>query len=295
MTTASVPQPLNVVCPNCNAQPGEPCTQPTERSRNPVKFFHYARITSVENAEHAQRVRTAIQSHKEITGPKTIAIDGYDEVNDAELEQLLSATSLEANEKIREQQDAATLEIPAELQPDRWRDLHHGLIAHEPCGAVFIPGPATKPLHEAECQSTLRGMSAEQIEEARKRPPMTTRSESEEQQINWAIQRHRRGHSSRPGASQSMDRATDLLRALGLKPFSVYSEGYAATGERGGATSHGTHWGHDFNDAIKRWKSEGGQDAIYLSESHDRWGRTTWSYWGCRLFETLHEAQRSFG
>jgi hypothetical protein len=31
------------VCPNCNAQPGQPCTTPTINSREPVRWFHLSR------------------------------------------------------------------------------------------------------------------------------------------------------------------------------------------------------------------------------------------------------------
>lgn len=33
------------VCPACNAQPGKPCTQPTDNSRTNVSWLHYARTT----------------------------------------------------------------------------------------------------------------------------------------------------------------------------------------------------------------------------------------------------------
>lgn len=36
----SAPQ---TVCPVCNAQPGEPCTVPTNNSRRPVAWTHYIR------------------------------------------------------------------------------------------------------------------------------------------------------------------------------------------------------------------------------------------------------------
>ena len=49
--TASVQSPQNVVCPNCNAQPGEPCTQPDNFGRHPVKSFHYARVEKSQGAE----------------------------------------------------------------------------------------------------------------------------------------------------------------------------------------------------------------------------------------------------
>lgn len=35
--------PRDVVCPNCNSQPGKACTQPTDTGRSPVAWFHYAR------------------------------------------------------------------------------------------------------------------------------------------------------------------------------------------------------------------------------------------------------------
>ncbi|QKY79991.1 hypothetical protein PQD13_gp79 [Gordonia phage Clawz] len=33
-----------VICPNCNAQPGHPCTQPTDTGRRNVTWFHNARF-----------------------------------------------------------------------------------------------------------------------------------------------------------------------------------------------------------------------------------------------------------
>jgi hypothetical protein len=35
--------PFSVVCPNCNAQVTEPCTQPTDTGRRVVAFFHSSR------------------------------------------------------------------------------------------------------------------------------------------------------------------------------------------------------------------------------------------------------------
>jgi hypothetical protein len=40
--------PLAVACPNCNAQPGEPCTQPDDRGRHPVQSIHFARALALE-------------------------------------------------------------------------------------------------------------------------------------------------------------------------------------------------------------------------------------------------------
>jgi hypothetical protein len=35
--------PITKVCPACNAQPGKPCTTPTDTGRRAVAWFHYAR------------------------------------------------------------------------------------------------------------------------------------------------------------------------------------------------------------------------------------------------------------
>lgn len=250
---ATAPKPTTVICPACNAQVGHPCTQPDDRSRHNVKFFHFARLELANNPPEPER--------------------------DVELQQLLDDTQLQ-EEKI--------LELPEELQPEQQWEIRGEFEIHTPCGQVFVPG--SRALHEAACPSLTMKLTTEQLAEVRKRPSSVTREENEERQIAWAIARHRRGFSSRPNAKQTLEQATDLLRVLGLTPYHVYSEGYAATGERGGATSHGIHWGHTFADAIARWKAEGGTDAQYLSNAGGRW-----TYWGCKLFDNLADAQRSFG
>ena len=40
MTNAEI---MAVTCPNCQAKPGEQCTRPTERGREPVRWLHYSR------------------------------------------------------------------------------------------------------------------------------------------------------------------------------------------------------------------------------------------------------------
>ena len=258
------PAPTTVICPACNAQVGNPCTQPDDRSRHNVKFFHYARIESAQKG-----------------GPQ-------EPEHDEELQEILDTTSIEAEqEKI--------LEIPEELQPGRQWDTRGEFDVHLPCGMVHIPGH--RALHEAVCPSITQKLTVEQLQELRKPPTKTTREENEERLIAWAISRHKRTYNRErsPFERGQDDRARDLLAALGLKPFSVYSEGYAATGEHGGATSHGTHWGRDFNDAIERWKREDHSAARYLSKRTNSLGHVTWTYWGCKLFDNLHDAQKSFG
>lgn len=40
--------PVELVCPNCNAQPGEPCTQPTDVDRKAVTWTHLSRMHEVK-------------------------------------------------------------------------------------------------------------------------------------------------------------------------------------------------------------------------------------------------------
>lgn len=47
--------PINVVCPACNAMVGRPCTRPTNTGRVPVAWIHYAREGRAE--EHARNAR----------------------------------------------------------------------------------------------------------------------------------------------------------------------------------------------------------------------------------------------
>jgi hypothetical protein len=44
-----VPSPITVTCPNCQAKPGRPCTQPTNLGRHPVSWFHTAREDAVKD------------------------------------------------------------------------------------------------------------------------------------------------------------------------------------------------------------------------------------------------------
>lgn len=44
-----IDSPETVICPACNAQPGERCTAPDSNSRHEVKWHHHARITAVSN------------------------------------------------------------------------------------------------------------------------------------------------------------------------------------------------------------------------------------------------------
>ena len=68
----------------------------------------------------------------------------------------------------------------------------------------------------------------------------------------------------------------------GLTRFQIWAEGYAATGDSGGAMFLGEVWAKTFKEAC---------DLYFKSDALYKGGR----YWGCRLFPSEEEARRSFG
>lgn len=42
--------PKSATCPNCQARPGEPCTQPTETGRKKVTWTHLSREAAAHDA-----------------------------------------------------------------------------------------------------------------------------------------------------------------------------------------------------------------------------------------------------
>lgn len=68
----------------------------------------------------------------------------------------------------------------------------------------------------------------------------------------------------------------------------VWSEGFAATGESGGAVLHGEVEAATLQEACDRLAE---RDPSFRAH-YDR-GRMT--FWGCRLFDNEAEARRSYG
>jgi len=78
------------------------------------------------------------------------------------------------------------------------------------------------------------------------------------------------------------------LVSVGVSTFEIWSEGYRATGDSGGAICHGVSEGKDFKEACDNFaKVNEGFARYYASE--------TMSYWACRLFSSEAEARESFG
>jgi len=75
---------------------------------------------------------------------------------------------------------------------------------------------------------------------------------------------------------------------VATKRFSIFSEGdvYFHIGD-GTAQYEGTEVAETFQEACAKHYAKSREPHFYEAKTN--------TYWGCRLFETLDEAQRSFG
>ncbi len=74
-----------------------------------------------------------------------------------------------------------------------------------------------------------------------------------------------------------------------MKEYSIYIEGYATTGESNRAQRMGTAKGNTFRDAVI---------AFSKTPKAIGWGNfdeKSLTFWGCNVFDNLHDAQRSYG
>lgn len=74
------------------------------------------------------------------------------------------------------------------------------------------------------------------------------------------------------------------IQAGAQRYFLIWMEGYAATGEQAGATSHGPVAAHSFREACeKHFKND------------PNFNKKELTYWGCRLFDNAADARKAFG
>lgn len=73
-----------------------------------------------------------------------------------------------------------------------------------------------------------------------------------------------------------------------MKTFDIWAEGYAATGNRSGATLMGSARGENFKGACDAYAAMNPRFAAYYDPE-----RLT--HWGCRLFNNEHDARKAFG
>lgn len=73
-----------------------------------------------------------------------------------------------------------------------------------------------------------------------------------------------------------------------MKQFEIWSEGYAATGDRGVAVLHGEAQGETFREAVLDFARRTPSFARHFDERH-------MEHWGCQLFDNERDARESFG
>lgn len=72
-----------------------------------------------------------------------------------------------------------------------------------------------------------------------------------------------------------------------MDSFNIWAEGFAATGQSGGAVFMGSNEGEDFKDAC---------DKFFIEEDHKiYYDSNNLTYWGCKLFDNELDAKVSFG
>lgn len=74
--------------------------------------------------------------------------------------------------------------------------------------------------------------------------------------------------------------------------YSLWVEGFTATGEHGGARHLGDYEGETFEDAVRAWDR--------AENARNTWGHLVIDdegcrVWGCQIFDNREDAQRSFG
>jgi hypothetical protein len=68
-----------------------------------------------------------------------------------------------------------------------------------------------------------------------------------------------------------------------LKVYTIWSEGYAATGQHATAFEHGQTWASSFDEAVRKLVP----GAYQVGER--------WYTWGCEVFDNEADARKGFG
>ena len=79
-----------------------------------------------------------------------------------------------------------------------------------------------------------------------------------------------------------------------MKEYKIWSEGFAATGQSGEATLHGTIEAKSFEDAILQFALKH-KDFYNLLDHRPSDRGSNYTYWGCRIFDNEADARRAFG
>lgn len=86
-----------------------------------------------------------------------------------------------------------------------------------------------------------------------------------------------------------------------MKVYEIWSEGYAATGERAPAYLHCEIEANSFDEAVEKANKEfnlGAERytrANFINENAYNNRRSNWNIWACALFDNETDARKSFG
>jgi hypothetical protein len=76
------------------------------------------------------------------------------------------------------------------------------------------------------------------------------------------------------------------------KTFTIWTEGYSATGNESDARFRGEARGTDFNDAVRNYVATLAEDDKKYWSFNEQ--RRYWTMWGCRAFDNEGDARRAF-
>lgn len=84
---------------------------------------------------------------------------------------------------------------------------------------------------------------------------------------------------------------SEIKNNTGHNTYSLWMEGFSATGQHNTAQYLGDFEGNSFNDACDNWANSIEEQEYYKS-GNDKCRPT---YWGCRIFDNEEDARKSFG
>lgn len=81
-----------------------------------------------------------------------------------------------------------------------------------------------------------------------------------------------------------------------MKDYEIWTEGFRATAERGGAHYHGTVTANSLDKAVEKLAKKNSSFDKYVSYSpNPKRKGSSYTYWGCRIFDNEEQARKSFG
>lgn len=87
---------------------------------------------------------------------------------------------------------------------------------------------------------------------------------------------------------ETKDHAAEIIHhIINTNEYSIWMEGYRATGEQASCSYCGKFRGENFEHACREWAKQVREPKFYDPIKN--------TYWGCRLFDNQSDAAKSFG